>query len=494
MILGLLTEIESCGQPALAEKCRDLTISWARYAYHGAIIEGASVNAILDAAVREGEDDCFILGSGQIIRESWRPFADDGDLVTFLETWAGEHEFLAAGTLLGAAAQQYRLDSRGLLVDLNCYVRLGAPQFDEPTDCRSSTGAVSAEQEGDAIVALRPTGRLPTTTGPPSSGFVHSSLAAGLPVYGLDHKLADALRDLAPTDARNAAALARYLGTGIAGHASDPDRRLLTRDQDEFLGGLARQTCHARNGVFLWNIESYADVESCAQDFPGPTTSLYSVCAGFKPNRILQTHGFTDQTRVVFFDYSDHALNVRKCLLDEWDGRDYPAFVRYLFRTFPSPETYYQLWSDVTPDQVTDSDLDRMWQRELARWGGADTFAEHWQAYRRLEHVFVSCNIMADPQPLLAQVRPEPAAVVWWSNAFFTMYGNWFYRLAERQRSYDTWIRRLASGNPHLFLYGADDQNVSVNGIQAGDYFERLNEADRNYLRPRKFHREVIRS
>ena len=42
---------------------------------------------------------------------------------------------------------------------------------------------------------------------------------------------------------------------------------------------------------------------------------------------------------MVFFDYSPNALEVRKFILDEWNGRDFPSFCERIFEAFPAPET-----------------------------------------------------------------------------------------------------------------------------------------------------------
>jgi hypothetical protein len=220
---------------------------------------------------------------------------------------------------------------------------------------------------------------------------------------------------------------------------------------------------------------------------------LYSVAAGFKPNRILQTHGLSDRTRVVFFDYSQRALDVRRFMVSQWNGDDFPRFVREVFQAFPHPETFYQLWDEVTPADDIWGDIDRIWEQELTQWGGAAAFATHWRRYRQLKHDYVCCNILENPLPLLELVRAEPNAIIWWSNAFFTMYGNWFYTTNERQQAYRRWTRELAARNTDLFLLGSDDNNTCVNSIRAGEYWELYRHVEANCLRPHKLHRTEIR-
>lgn len=495
LVFGVLSSSGGAGSE-LDEKLRDLTVSWSRYSWHDAIIHGSTVAGILKRALDEGYRYCFLQTCGHVIRESWKPFADSGgDIVTFLKRWARQGEFLVSGLIHELKTGSCGLDERCLLVDLQQYHRLGLPEFGRHAfgDFDVSTGTV--ERQDGRVTSLQPGGTENVCRAAESgAGFLAASLRNGLSVRGFGREMADAALNLQPTNADNAAAFARYLGNGIHEYRAEAADPALTADQRIFLNSLCRQTSNAKKGVFLWNIESYADVDVCGADFPGPVTSLYSVAAGFKANRILHTHGFDERTRVVYFDYSSNALQVRQCLVEEWDGSDYPDFIQYLFQRFPDPQTYYQLWSDVRPADIRPADLETMWSRELERWGGARQFQEHWQASRRLRHTYIHCDIMARPQPLLEQIESQNGAVIWWSNAFFTMFGNWFYSQQQRREVYQNWIGQLATRNPELFLLGADDNNSSVNGIQARSYAASYRDAGGDWQRPCKLHREEIRS
>src|SRR5262249_3881394 len=163
--------------------------------------------------------------------------------------------------------------------------------------------------------------------------------------------------------------------------------------------------------------ESYRDVEVPSPAFEGPVSTLYSVGAGLKPNRILQTHGFDTSTRVVYFDYSARALEFRHRLRDEWDGRRYPDFLRSVFQKMPSSDTHYFLWPGATPDNLDWKEMERLWAAECARWGGENEIAAHWVRYRELDHEFLSCNILTGHDKLLEHIADQPGSVIWWSNA-----------------------------------------------------------------------------
>ena len=174
-------------------------------------------------------------------------------------------------------------------------------------------------------------------------------------------------------------------------------------------------------------------------------------------------------------------------------GEDYPRFLKYMFKKFPHPETYYHLWAELTPDNVNWNDMYQYWQNEIDKWGGPQVIKSHWVAYQELEHVYVRCNILTEPEILLAQMDHQPHSVIWWSNAFFTVHSNWYYTLDERKQIYDRWIMSLAAKNPHIFLYGSDYNNISVNFIRAKMYLDEYSKHAGSYLDPYKLHEHEIR-
>jgi hypothetical protein len=249
----------------------------------------------------------------------------------------------------------------------------------------------------------------------------------------------------------------------------------------------------SRKGVFLFNLESYQDVVEHPDNFSPPVSSLYSVAAGFKPNMMLHTLGFDNSTRMVFFDYSTTALEMRKAINTEWDGEDFPRFVRYLMKQFPPGEVFYQLWAGLSPDEIAWDDLEQLWRNEIDKWGGEAAIKEHWTAFRDIRHEYVHCNLLTYRDGLLAAIDNQPNSAIWWSNAFFTIYSNWLHTADERKAIYDSWLRELSGRNPDIFIYGSDYNNINVNHIRVGDYLEQYMAEGDNCLKPGRFFKHEIR-
>ena len=181
-------------------------------------------------------------------------------------------------------------------------------------------------------------------------------------------------------------------------------------------------------------------------------------------------------------------------MIADWDGRDFPRFVKHLFQRFPHPENFYQRWNDQVPDRVDWSEIRGFWRRELQRFGGEAEFADHWNACRTLTHEFVHCDILRSPKALISRMVPQENAVIWFSNAPFTVYSNWHHSLEQRKQFYENFISQLTNRVPGIFLYGADYTNTSVNCISAREYWKRYQAANHDALCPLPLNRCQIRS
>lgn len=443
MILALHDTSRHIADPRLAAKTRSLTLDWARFKSSGPIVEDADLTRLLGRATEHGRRWCFLQAHGHVLSEIWRSAGTPpGDALAILEAWAPGHDFLTAGR----CRSDGRLEQGCLLVDLERWRELGRPRLEHPE----------------------------------------------LPAVELPAELDGTRLHLRPEDPAAATELARHLDTGIADF--DPERpSALEPAARRFLAGIRHLVGNLRRGVFVWNIEPYTDVETPPEGFRRPLDALYSVAAGFKPNRLLETHGFDARTRVVFCDYSAAGLRFRRLLLEDWDGRDYPSFLRRLFRVLPPAEAHYCLWEGATPETLDWAAVERRWRAELDAWGGKTAVARHWQRYRRLPHRFVHVDLLADRKNLLGELEDLPNAAIWWSNAFFSVISNWFHTAAERRAIYRRFLAELAARAPRLWLYGASCENVAVNAVRAGEYARWYEQAGGDELVPGKLHRCELR-
>jgi hypothetical protein len=137
--------------------------------------------------------------------------------------------------------------------------------------------------------------------------------------------------------------------------------------------------------------------------------------------------------------------------------------------------------------------MESMWAAETMRWGGPENFAEHWARYRTLRHDFLLSNLMTTQRQILDRVQDRENSVIWWSNAFSTVYSAWHFTMEQKRRIYENWIRALAEAAPRILLYGSDHSNSSVNSIRARQYWEAYRAEGGDPLSERRFYRQRIR-
>ncbi|RDD61888.1 hypothetical protein [Ferruginivarius sediminum] len=422
-----------------AARLRDFTMACTRFDFGGPMGESESVDGLLAEACASGRDYCLVLSYGAVpLRFHDTRNGRFTNLFAALAEWTKGAGFLVAGIPLGAATDG-GLDELCLLVDLRRYQDLGRPGF-----------------LSDAMPGVA------------GGGLIAASRSAGLPVPALDETVHPGVCDLRPRCGESFAAFRGLWGGGIEAYARGKAGAALDAEQRRFIDFVKDQAIHAKSGVFLGNWENYTDLAGRQPVAGQALASVHGVAAGFKVNRILETHGFDDRTRVVFFDYSDIALDVRRMMVETWDGRDFPAFAERIAERFP--DAYFQIKGARRPGTL-DRDLIREgWTRELDIWGGAEAFRDNWRACRALPHQYVQCDLYGQSQPLLSTLSPEPNSVLWWSNAFHSLNAVWHYEREARERIYHRWLADVAAINPHITLYGTDVDNLGIGGTRVRDH------------------------
>jgi hypothetical protein len=440
VIFGVLDTSAEAQDRAAAAKARNLTLSWARWCYQGEILEDITVDNILcRAAAKQDCEFCFVQSYGHIILEESGPAGSrPQDFVERLNDWLSTHEVFLMGQIIRSEGRGYGLTSRRLLVNVREYKRLGYPLFGATLSaCPADSEALSDLEFG---LAENERG-----SGLPGGALIAAGISNNAAIRSFPPVLSRFFADVGSNLSEDGAVLAR-----------------MRRDSEQ-----------ARSGIFVLNFESYDDIEEPPSAWRRPASALYSVAAGLKPNRILETHGFDHNTRLVYFDYSSHALAFRRWLVGAWDGGDLPQFLRRNLDRSDFADAHFHIRPDASECDPDFWRMERAWRVELGRWGGERALAEHWRQYRHLDHSYILCDLLRNQEELLAQIRGDLSPVIWWSNAFATTYSGWHYSPEEKREVYEKWITRLNRRAPELLLYGGDHTNGSVNRVTAREYFER---------------------
>ena len=100
-------------------------------------------------------------------------------------------------------------------------------------------------------------------------------------------------------------------------------------------------------------------------------------------------------------------------LLANWDGEDYPSFLKWA-------KSKYQI-NETAGIQTENETYESLWQKELESWGSAKELKNHWDSYKKLKHTYIHCDICVNPEKLTSKISNEETQIIWWSNAFHTV-------------------------------------------------------------------------
>ena len=166
-----------------------------------------------------------------------------------------------------------------------------------------------------------------------------------------------------------------------------------------------------QSSVFVFNTDRMNE-EPMQFDRNTQLDSIYCVAAGFKPLQLLKRCGWHSGTRMVYFDYSQAALDFKKWLLIYWNGCNYiQAIERYKDTVDP---TFKPIW-------FFGQSFDPVWTETINIFGGETQWLEFWNQYKLLPHEFIKTNLFDDRSALLDDMRENPGnKLIWFSNSFNT--------------------------------------------------------------------------
>ena len=210
--------------------------------------------------------------------------------------------------------------------------------------------------------------------------------------------------------------------------------------------------------IFVFNSEPDIDVPRLS--FRSGIDSAFVLASGFKGNRLLETLGFHDGTKVVVYDYSTPALALRKMMVEEWDGRDFAAFMAAarprIAAMFPDPVVM------LPPEAVSDAAAcDREFRREIgSRFASVDRWVEHWRRYRALDHAFVEIDMLRGGEAVRTMLSSHARGhcAMWFSDMFNSPNAVGKFSWAKRRAAFDVIPATLKTITDSHLLLGGEPQ------------------------------------
>lgn len=445
-IIGLYDDRHQIYNKELANRYKELSEFFIRHikVISNTYIIGKSINEVLNKALEKNIDYCIVMSVGH--------FINDSRFFTYIEKWISKVDFFVTGHIIDHNSNNSRECSNGnywglhkqcLLINLKYYEKFGCPEWGDRFINEDKIEVTKAKRSKADIhddytpIFLEPTSETQICT-PYVDGwnFINISLENNLKVYNFHPKIRATKRYAYPN--KSVEELSRQL---------DWIKNILNSAQD----------C-----VFLWNTETYHDIVKYSYNKQFPIEKLYSVAAGFKPNLILEKVGFSEKTEIIYFDYSKQALAFKKYLLENWNGKDYPNFIRKTKKRYKINETFGTLTEGKSYEEIWE-------QRELYFWQSPEILTEHWQKYKTLKHNFIHCNLLQNPEILINKITQEGNSIIWWSNVFHTVTAHYTRSLSDLTEHYNTFIKSVIDKNSNLTVFGTDILNKKFEGINIKD-------------------------
>lgn len=230
--------------------------------------------------------------------------------------------------------------------------------------------------------------------------------------------------------------------------------------------------CHqleqTREKIFIFNTEFLRP----SQTTPKPLAHLYSVAAGFRPYILLESNGFTDKTKVTYFDYSKHALALKKFLWEYWDGKDYyEGCQNFLEEHKLGPHVFHDIggagaWSE-------------RFEESISLFGDQKGWLAFWSRYKELQHEFLLVNLFESYDSLINSLQEslkinDPESVwIWWSNCFYTEVGVVNLGSSGLKKHFDSFYGDLLAQSDLIFGDGGNhDQVTWVSRLRDMPFFE----------------------
>ena len=405
------------------------------------VVNDTSINNIILAADTAGTDYALIVAYG------FRGLSMHlhSDLIDYAE----KNDYAVLGHILQDTPSApepafYSLHNQLLLINMEKWRAAGKPAWGDYGTVENVTLPVlerSVENFHDDYTPfwIKPTGETRTYSGVLREGWslIKGILESNLSVGNIPEELRKFKMHLYP---ESGVELEKAL-------ANDPTANVTEFNQKQYLDHTSFKS--TQGNVFILNTD-FMYPERMTFNKSIKVNTLYSVAAGFKPLQLLSRVGYDSNTRIVYIDYSQDALDFKKALFEKWDGNDYFGFV----------EEYKKINPNFRPIWFYGKNPAAEWENTMQAFGGRDRWLELWGEYKRLPHEFLFTNLFEDYSAMLNDMsdyhHTHGNNLIWVSNSFNTEAAVRHFPKKQLQELYDNFVEDIRHANKSIQICGTD--------------------------------------
>ena len=414
-----------------------------------------TVKEILENAIIEGKKYCMVacqgllLYRGSSLVQKSVAYAENNPqffVIGHIMDKQGQHHYLTKGAYPGLHRQY-------LFVNLNKWVELGQPEFDElgvftdrPRNYRNveySEEKVHSEYTPKWVKGAE--GYMQSTITADGSNWIHLAAENDITIDNLDNDMRECKVFLYPYNKPD------ILEKVWLDKTNDKLVDQLNYSQRAWIRKLGYQEEIEKNRVYAFNTERLSGEGVRTSTF---IDHFFSAAAGFKPLAILNANGFHEGTTVHYFDWCEASLNYKKHLLETWDGYDLDKWLLENDLQYNFSSTYR-------------ANYKQFWEQELKEFGGNLAFQRLWSRYRDLKHEFHVIDIVQDSDKLFDIIdNVHGTKVLWTTNIWSSEMLQWNIEPEELEKHYTKFKSRVKN----LVVYGHDYCGIDLNDSVKGNY------------------------
>ena len=385
-------------------------------------------------------------------------------------------DFLVMGHILDRKEGYFELHHQAFLVNLHLFRKLSSPAFGgEVFGTRQMPQPIrSPDNFHDDYTPpwLKPNeNRIGTYSKlADGHGFIAASLKAGIGVHGFPISLREKKHFLYPE--ATTAELAKAFENADAEPAPH-----MNESQLRFLSGMRQNWFSCRQSIFTFNTDDIRNVPRLTEPHE-KLSALYSVASGFRPLMILAKNGFDERkTDVVYFDYSEPALEFRKNMNNNFDGQNFVDFLTQESDRFGWG--HYQIrekggleiqgngkFAETFLPHPQIEAIESLWKVTQEAFGGAESFRKLWNQVKKLNHKYVHADLFQSPTAFTEMLQNDKrdSIMIWWSNSFATESMRTFIPEAKIETAYDNFQFLVRGRSASTLVDGFSASNKLVVG------------------------------
>lgn len=231
---------------------------------------------------------------------------------------------------------------------------------------------------------------------------------------------------------------------------------LSTDSQIELVNGISKIENISKT-FFYFNTDTFEDYQEF-NNVDNKCNTIYSVASGFFSLHLLKKSNWDSNTKIIYFDFSQVALDFKKYLVENWDGENYELIIKNFITSYdqevkPLWHTGINFLSGNIPIEFYEQ-----WNKTIEHFGGKENWLTFWNNYKNLEHQYHKINIIENSDSLINIIIENKIEnrydVVWFSNCFNTSESVLYFTPEQLNNSYYLLTKDILNKADKTLVFG----------------------------------------